>query len=69
MDEQRFEEDYELAGIKVRVPKIGVSMLKPMEAFITSETPVRKLQFLKRTLFNTRQIKKTLDIRKFTEVK
>ena len=30
---------------------------------------MRKLQYLKRTLLNTRQIRKTLDIRKFADIK
>lgn len=30
---------------------------------------MRKLQYLRRTMYNTRQIRKTLDIRKFAENK
>jgi hypothetical protein len=69
IEETRIDEEAELCGIRLRVPKANMQQLRNYEDFIRMETPMRKLQYLKRTLLNTRQIRKTLDIRKFADIK
>lgn len=69
MDELAVEEDNEMCGIKLKVPRINLQNIKAIEDFIKLESPQRKLKLLRRTLFNSRRIRKTLDIRMFTERK
>jgi hypothetical protein len=58
-----------MCGIKLKVPKLNLQNLRAIEDFIKLESPKRKLKLLKRTLFNARRIRKTLDVRMLTERK
>ena len=61
----RVDEESEINEIKLKMPHINISNIIGYEDFILNENPKRKLEFLLKTLYNTKQIKKTLDIRKF----
>lgn len=61
------EERY-ICGIKVKMPRMNIHKLKDYDHFLNNETYKNKLKFLKKTIFNTKQIKKTLDLRKETEI-
>ena len=61
-------EEKEVCGIRVKMPHINFQKLSNYESFLHNENPKRKLQFLSKTLFNTKHIKKTLDLRKLAEL-
>ena len=68
MNELKMEE-IELCGkIRVKMPHLNLNNLKGYEFFLTQESYKNKLQFLKKTIYNSRQIKKTLDLRKYSEI-
>lgn len=60
--------DHEIQGIKVKMPRLNLTNIWSFQSFLENETHGRKFQFLRKTLLNTKQIKKTLDIRKMEEL-
>ena len=50
------------------MPYMNVATLNGYDAFLRNESPRTILRFLRKTLYNTKQIKKTLDIRKLARM-
>ncbi len=61
-------EEKMICGIRVRMPHFNIGKLNGYEAFLTEETYKNKLKFLRKTIYNTKQIKKTLDLRKLSDI-
>lgn len=51
------------------MPHYNIGHLIGYEHFLASESAKNKLNFLMKTLYNRKQIKKTLDLRKLNEIK
>ena len=50
------------------MPHLNFNKVTGYESFLNSESYKNKLKFLKSTVYNIKQIKKTLDLRKFSEL-
>jgi len=57
----------EIQGIKVKMPNFNVTQLKAYIPFFQGASYKKKLNFLFKTMYNTKQIKKSLDMRKYIE--
>lgn len=69
MGELKVTDDYEIEGVKLKMPYMNVATLNNgYDAFLRNESPKTILRFLRKTLYNTKQIKKTLDIRKLARM-
>lgn len=54
LDELRVDDSYEINGIKLKMPHINLSNILDYKDFLENETPKRKLEFLLKTLYNTK---------------
>jgi hypothetical protein len=61
-------ENYEVNGVRVRLSQDNIEILQAYEPFINNETYAKKWRFLKKTILNRKQIRRTLDARKFKEL-
>lgn len=61
-------EEKEVCNIRIKMPHINYLKLMGYQSYLNSETYEKKLELLMKTIYNTKQIKKTLDIRKFNEL-
>ena len=55
-------------GIKVKMPFINFTRLQGYESMLNNETSKNKLKFMMDTIYNRKQIKKTLDLRKLSDL-
>lgn len=53
--------------IAIKMPQINYVKLHDYEHFIEKASPPTKMKFLRKTIFNTKQMKQTLDLRKLDE--
>lgn len=53
----------------MKMPHRNISQLKDYEHFILQESAKNKLKFLMKTLLNSKQIKKTLDLKKMARIR
>ena len=54
-------------SINIKMPQINYVKLQDYEHFLEKATPKKKMEFLRKTIFNTKQMKQTLDLRKLDE--
>lgn len=64
LKELKVAEECEIEGVKLKMPHMNVTVLNGYEPFLKNESPKNVLRLLRKTLYNTQQTKKTLDIRK-----
>jgi len=62
-------EEKEICGIRIKMPHYNIGHLHNYEHFLNQETPKNKLRFLMKTLYNKKQIRKTLDLRKMAQIR
>ena len=68
LKELKIEESIEVQDIRLRMPKMNLQNFYNWEEFLDDPNANKKLNFLKKTIYNTKQIKKTLDLRKMSEL-
>lgn len=68
LGELKVTDDVEIEGVKLKMPHMNVAAVNGYDLFLRNESPKKILRFLRKTLYNTRQIKKTLDLRKFARM-
>lgn len=61
-------EEKEYCNVRIEMPHYNISKLNGYEPYINRQTPKEKLKFLFKTLYNTKHIKKTLDMRKLQKL-
>jgi len=68
LKELKIEDMYEVQDIRLRMPRMNLTNFEHWDTFLENPDASKKLRFLQKTVYNTKQIKKTLDLRKISDL-
>lgn len=68
LKELKIEDMYEVQDIRLKMPRMNLTNFEHWDTFLENPDCSKKLKFLQKTVYNTKQIKKTLDLRKMSEL-
>ena len=68
LKELKIEDMYEVQDIRLRMPRMNLVNFENWDTFLEDPDASKKLRFLQKTIYNNKQIKKTLDLRKMADM-